>query len=171
MKTERFIIGTVSSVHGIHGEVKVFPTTDDVKRFKKLKNVYVLQNNGTERLLTVEQVKFFKNMVICKFSGVDTPEDAQRIRGLDLTIDREQAIPLNKGEHYISDLIGMKVVTDEGTELGECEEIFPTGANQVMSVRTQVKSVLIPYIKDCILDVDEETNIIKVHMLDGLMEL
>ena len=168
--TERLRVGVISSVHGIHGEVKIFPTTDDMNRFKKLKKVFVT-SGGTERRLDISGVRFFKNMVICKFDGIDTPEEAQKIRGLDCMIDRADAVPLEEGEHFIADLIGMKIITDEGSELGVCEDIFPTGANQVMEVKTENKTVLIPYIKQCILDVDEEKGLIKVHLLDGLLEL
>jgi len=162
---ERLRVGVISSVHGIHGECKVFPTTDDVNRYKKLKKVYV-----EDRELKLEQVKFFKNMVICKFEGIDTPEDMQKLRQKDLMIDREDAVPLEEGENYITDLIGLKVLDESGRELGVCEDIFPTGANQVMQVKGE-KSFLVPYIKQCILKVDLQAKEIRIHLLDGLMDL
>ena len=161
----RFRVGVVSSVHGIHGECKVFPTTDDAERFKKLKKVFV-----DDREYTLQSVKFFKNMVICKFEGIDTPEEIQKLRMKDVMIDRADAVPLEEGENYISDLIGLKVVGDDGTCYGECADIIPTGANQVMQVKGD-KDFLMPYIKQCILGVDLDKGEIKVHMLDGLLDL
>lgn len=163
---DRLRVGIVSSVHGIHGECKVFPTTDDMNRFKKLKKVY-----ADDRELELEGVKFFKNMVIVKFKGIDTPEDIQKLRNKDLMINREDAVPLEEGEYFINDLIGCDVIDEEGKKVGECKEIFPTGANQVMEVDTGKKTFPVPYIKQCILDVDLANREIKVHLLDGLMEL
>lgn len=163
---DRLRVGIVSSVHGIKGECKVFPTTDDMKRFKKLKKVY-----ADDKELELESVKFFKNMVIVKFKGIDTPEDIQKYRNKDLMIDREDAVPLEEGEYFINDLIGCTVIDEDGKMIGECKDIFPTGANQVMEVDTGNRSFLIPYIKQCILDVDLADREIKVHVLDGLMEL
>jgi len=162
---ERLRVGVISSVHGIHGECKIFPTTDDMNRYKKLKKVYV-----DDRELKIEQVKFFKNMVICKFEGIDTPEDMQKLRQKDLMIDREDAVPLEEGENYITDLIGLNVVDESGKVLGVCENIFPTGANQVMEVKGD-KNFLVPYIKQCILSVDLNAKEIRIHLLDGLMDL
>ncbi len=161
----RFRVGVIASVHGIHGECKVFPTTDDVSRFKKLQKVFV-----GEKVLRIESVRFFKNMAICKFEGIDTPEEMQKLRTKDIMIDRADAVPLEEGENYISDLIGLKVVGEDGTCYGICGDILPTGANQVMQVRGE-KDFLMPYIKQCILGVDLEKGEIRVHMLDGLLDL
>ena len=94
-----------------------------------------------------------------------------KYKNADLFVDRKDATPLKKNENYIADLIGLLVVTDEGKELGVVEDIFPTGANQVMEVKMEKKNVLIPYIKECILDVDLENQKIVVHLLKGLLDL
>lgn len=165
MDDERLRVGVVSSVHGVHGECKVFPTTDDMTRFKKLKKVFI-----NDQEMKISSVKFFKNMVICKFEGVETPEDVQKLRGKDIMINREDAVPLEEGEYYIADLIGCDVISDSGDKLGVCEDIVPTGANQVMQVKGK-KDFLVPYIKQCILDVNLEKKQITIHVLDGLMDL
>ncbi|MDO4939784.1 MAG: ribosome maturation factor RimM [Lachnospiraceae bacterium] len=168
--SDRLRVGVISSVHGIHGECKVFPTTDETERFKKLKKVYI-EERGTERELELESVKFFKNMAICKFKGIDTPEDIQKFRNKDLMIDREDAIPLKKDEYFIADLIGCSVVDEDGKILGNVAEVFPTGANQVMEVKGGEKDFLMPFIKDCILRVDTDDKKIFVHVLDGLLDI
>ena len=163
-------VGAVTSTHGLAGEVKVFPTTDDPKRFKKLKQV--LLDTGKDMLpLGVEHVKFFKNMVILKFKGYDRIEDIMGFKGTNLYVTRENAVRLKKDEYVIADLIGMKVYTEDEAYLGELTEVITTGANDVYTVRMENgKDVLIPAIGQCILNVDVEHETMQVHLLEGLLE-
>ena len=163
-------VGAVTSTHGLVGEVKVFPTTDDVKRFKKLKQV--LLDTGKELLpLEIVQVKFFKQMVILKFKGYDKIEDVMGFKGKNLFVTRENAVKLKKNEYFIADLIGMKVYTEDEAYLGVLNDVLATGANDVYEVRMENgKDVLIPAIRQCILDVDVENGVMKVHLLEGLLE-
>lgn len=164
-------VGVISSTHGVRGEVKVFPTTDDPARFEDLKTVFL--DTGREKLeLEITGVKFFKNMVILKFKGYDNINDIEKYRGKDLWITREQAVPLGEDENFVGDLIGLQVVTDEGETLGTMKDVMFTGANDVYVVeREDKKELLLPAIKDCILDVDLENGVMTVHMLDGLLDL
>lgn len=162
-------VGAVTSTHGLAGEVKVFPTTDDVMRFKKLQ--HVLLDTGKE-LLTLEivQVKFFRQMVILKFKGYDKIEDVMGFKGKNLFVTRENAVKLKKDEYFIADLIGMKVYTEDEAYLGVLNDVLATGANDVYEVRMENgKDVLIPAIHQCILNVDVENNVMKVHLLEGLL--
>ena len=163
-------VGAVTSTHGLAGEVKVFPTTDDPKRFKKLKQV--LLDTGKDMLpLGVEHVKFFKNMVILKFKGYDRIEDIMGFKGKNLYVTRENAVRLKKDEYFIADLIGMKVYTEDEAYLGELTEVITTGANDVYTVHMENgKDVLIPVIGQCILNVDVEHETMQVHLLEGLLE-
>ena len=165
-----FQVGIISSTHGVRGEVKVFPTTDDMKRFKKLKEV--LLDTGKETLtLEIEGVKFFKQFVILKFKGYDNIDDIVKYRGKSLFVPRENAVKLQKDEYFIADLIGLKVVNEDGTFTGVLKDVMETGANDVYIVESQDgKEVLIPAIKDCILQVDFEKEQVLVHLLDGLLD-
>ena len=164
-------VGVITSTHGVRGEVKVFPTTDDMNRFKKLKTV-ILDTGKEHKTLTIEQVKFFKNMVILKFKGLDNINDVEMWRQKDLLITRDQAVKLNPDENFIVDLIGLTVLTDEGETLGEMKDVLQTGANDVYIVKTGAgKEVLLPAIKDCILNVDLEKGEMLVHILPGLLDL
>lgn len=126
-------VGVITTTHGVRGEVKVFPTTDDPARFKKLKNVIL--DTGKEKLeLEIAGVKFFKNMVILKFKGIDDINDVEKYRKKSLYVTRENAVKLKKDEYFIADLIGMKVSTDEGEELGTLSDVMQTGANDVYVV-------------------------------------
>ena len=157
-------VGVITSTHGVRGEVKVFPTTDDAKRFKKLKTV-ILDTGKGQTTLEIEQVKFFKNMVILKFKGYDNINDVETWRQKDLLITREQAVTLQPDEYFITDLIGLLVKDDTG-------DVLETGANDVYVVALpNGKELLLPAIKDCILNVDIEAGEMTVHILDGLMDL
>ncbi len=166
---EQFLqVGVISSTHGIRGEVKVFPTTDDAGRFKKLKEV-ILETGKEQIPLEVQNVKFFKQFVIMKFKGIDHINDIEQYKGKSLMVTRENAVELEEDEYYIADLIGMKVITDAG-EIGELQDVITTGANEVYVVRFEtLGEVLIPAIHDCILAVDVEQKEMKVHLLEGLV--
>ncbi|RKJ44468.1 16S rRNA processing protein RimM [bacterium 1XD8-76] len=166
---DKFQVGAIASVHGIKGEVKVFPTTDEPAKFKKLKSV-ILKTEKEEREIALQSVRFFKNMVIVKFQGVESPEDAQKYRGATLWIAREQAVPLRENEYYRADLIGLSVVTEDGEELGILTDVLETGANDVYEVTLSDKrTALFPAIRDCIREVDVEKGYIKVHVMEGLL--
>ncbi len=162
-------VGVITTTHGIRGEVKVFPTTDDPGRFKELKMVFL--DTGKELLpLELEGVKFFKQLAILKFKGIDDINEIEKYRGKDLLIHREDAVELEEGEYFIFDLIDSTVYTEDGKELGTLIEIMTTAANDVYVVKTLAgKELLIPSIKECILDVDVANKKIVVHLLDGLM--
>lgn len=162
-------VGAVTSTHGLAGEVKVFPTTDDPKRFKKLKKVLLDTGKGM-RELEVVQVKFFKNLVILKFRGCDKIEDVMGFKGRELYVTRENAVKLKKNEYFVADLIGMKVFLEDGSYLGTLDDVLQTGANDVYEVHMEDgREVLIPAIRQCILAVDIEEEKMTVHLLEGLL--
>ena len=167
---ELFRVGVISNTHGIRGEVKVYPTTDNVRRFDDLKEVIL--DTGKEQLnLHVTSVKYFKNMVILKFKEFDNINDIIPYKGMDLLVTRENAIPLEEGEYYIADIIGSKVITAEDKILGTLTDVLQTGANDVYVVKTKDgKEVLLPSIEECILDRDIENKIVKVHIMKGLLD-
>lgn len=164
-----FQVGIISSTHGIRGEVKVFPTTDDVKRFKKNTEVLLETGKDVRIPLKITQVKFFKQFVILKFEGFDSINDIERYKGRSLYVSRENAVSLNRDEYFIADLIGMKVFDEENAFIGELKEVYETGANDVYIIsRDGGEDLLIPAIKQCILDVDVKEGVMKVHLLEGL---
>ena len=162
-------VGVITQTHGVRGEVKVFPTTDDAARFKKLK--HVMLDTGKETLpLEIESVKFFKQFVILKFKGFDNINDIERYKRCPLLIERENAVPLEEGEYFIADMIGMKVITDEGENFGILKDVMETGANDVYVIAHPSEGeVLVPAIKECILDVDIENRQMKIHVMNGLI--
>lgn len=163
-------VGVITQTHGIRGEVKVFPTTDDVNRFKKLKEVIL--DTGKERLMMeIESVKFFKQYVILKFRGYDSINDIEKYKRAKLLVTRDKAVKLKKDEYFIADLIGLKVVTEDGESFGTLKDVLATGANDVYVVeRADASEVLLPAIRECILNVDMEQGCISVHIMDGLLD-
>lgn len=164
-------VGVIANTHGIKGEVKVYPTTDDPNRFLDLKEVIL--DAGREKLtLEVENVRFFKNMVIVKFKGIDNINDIEKYKGKDLLVTRENAVPLEEGEYFIADLLDMDVYEESGEKLGVLLDVMQTGANDVYVVKRDKdgKEILIPGIDDCILDINMEENKIVVHLLEGLVD-
>lgn len=165
-----FQVGIITSTHGVKGEVKVYPTTDDVKRFKKLKDI-ILDTGKEHMALELESVKFFKQMVILKFKGIDSLNDVEKFRQKSLYVTRANAVRLRKDEYFIADLIGLKVIDEENKKLGTLEDVMVTGANDVYVIRMlSGKELLLPAIKQCILNVDMENQCMQVHVLEGLIE-
>ena len=169
--TEQFLrVGVISSTHGIRGEVKVYPTTDDPERFLDLDEV-ILDTGREHKILEIEGVKFFKNQVILKFKGYDNINDIEKYLKKDLLVDREHAVELGENENFIADLIDMEVLTDEGKVLGTLTDVIETGANDVYAVKTpEGKEILLPAIRDCILDVNVDEKRMTVHVMEGLLD-
>ncbi len=171
VEMEQFLrVGVITSTHALAGEVKVFPTTEDPERFLDLEKVCIPDAKGETMslVLEVERVRFFKQFVILKFKGLDRIEQVQKLVKKDLYVTREDAIPLEEGEYYIADLIGLQVYDEDGTLLGELSDVLQTGANDVYIVKNGDKELLIPVIADCILNVDLEKGCVRVHLLEGL---
>lgn len=163
-------VGVITSPHGIKGEVKVFPTTDDPQKFKRLKSV-VLYNGKEEKTVDITGVKFFKQFVILKLKQCNSMNEAELMRRYELYITKEQSGACGEDENFVADLIGLQVVTDTGENLGVLVDVLETGANDVYVVRMEDgKEVLLPAIKPCILQVNLEAGEMKVHVMDGLLD-
>ena len=161
-------VGQIVNTFGIKGFVKVYPYVNDVTRFNNLKYVYA-KSKKEEKKLEIEEVKYQKNMVLLKFKGVETVEKAEKIRNNYLEIDRSDAIPLEEGEFFIADLIGLKVFLDTGEELGILEDIYNTGSKDIYVVKDKLgKSYLLPYIDEVIKKIDLDNSKI-IHIIEGLI--
>ena len=162
-------VGVITQTHGVRGEVKVFPTTDDVNRFKKLKQVIL--DTGKETMpLEIQSVKFFKHFVILKFKGIDNINDIEKYKRCSLYVTREHAVPLEEDEYFIADMIGMEVCTEDGNIFGTLKDVIETGANDVYVIENaEHGEVLVPAIKECIRSVDIEKGQMMIHLMDGLI--
>ncbi len=162
-------IGVITTTHGLKGEVKVFPTTDDVNRFLDLDEV-ILEDRGKQIVLHAESCRFFKQFVILKFKEFKDINEVEKYKKAPLYVTRENAVPLEEDEYFIADLIGLKIITETGIELGMLKNVIATGANDVYEVELiDGGNVLIPAVKDCILDVDMEAGEMIIRLMKGLM--
>ena len=167
--TDEFQVGILIKPHGLKGEAKVKVTSDDPRRFESLEEVTIKGKAGDLKA-GIEKVRYFKNLAIVKFSGIDSVEEAALYAGSEITIPRSEALPLGENEYYVCDLIGCRVEDESGNIIGELTDVRQTGANDVYYVSCgDGKEVLIPAIRECILNVDIENSTVTVHMLRGLM--
>ena len=174
--TELYQVGAITQTHGIRGEVKVFPMTDDVSRFKNMKEL-ILDTGKEQIVLEVTSARPQKNLVILKFKGIDNINDVEKYKGCGLFVTKENRVKCKKDEYFIADLIGLRARDEEGEAFGTISDVIQTGANDVYVVTTkQGEEVMIPAIKDCILEVsveeqDGQAGYVRIHLLPGLLDL
>lgn len=167
---DMFRIGVITSTHGLKGEVKVFPTTEDVNRFRQLKQCVIRTPKGDVQV-EKNTCKFFKNMVILSFREFGDINEIEKYKGCELYVTREQAIPLQENEYYIADAIGLDVTEENGNRLGTLADVMQTGANDVFVVCMENgKELLLPVIPDCVLDMDFENRKITVRLMKGMLD-
>ena len=166
MADELFRVGVITEPHGIKGEVKVYPTSDDPSRLKRVKEIIL--DTGKEKItLHPTSVKFFKQFLIFGFEEFTSRNEG--LRKKELFVTRKNAVKLHKDEYYISDLIGLKVIEEDGSEVGTLTDIIETGANDVYEItRSDDTKLLLPAIKQCILEVNIEEGYVKVYVMPGL---
>ena len=164
-----FEIGKITGTHGIRGTRRVFPTTEDPSRFERLKEI-IVEIRGKRETFHIQKVAFHKQFVLLTVKEITDINVAELYKNGRILIPDAMAIPLGEDEYYNRDLYGLKVVTEEGEELGEITEIFPTGSNDVYVVKKdgKGKELLLPAIKDCIKNVDLENGVMTVKLLEGL---
>lgn len=167
--TKYLEIGQIVNTFGIKGMVKVNPFTDNIRRFDRLKKVYIGKNNEKKEI-EIEEVKYHKNMVLIKFKGINNPDEANLLRNKYLYVDRNDEEPLEEGTYYIVDMLGLDVYTDENKLLGTLDDIYNTGSNDIYVVKNELgKQILLPAIKDVIKEVNLEEKKIIVHLIPGLV--
>ncbi|MCY6483970.1 ribosome maturation factor RimM [Clostridium aestuarii] len=158
---EQFLtVGRIINTHGIKGEIKVKPISDDVKRFKELKEAYI-----NEKLVNIKGCKFQPNKVILKIEGIDSIEEAVKLKNKPIKVKRENAVQLPEDSYYEADIIGCEVFEENGNAIGNVDEIIYTGSNDVYWVKGE-NEVLIPALKDIILKIDINNKKIIIKSLD-----
>ena len=147
---ERIVIGRVGAAHGIRGELRIIPLTDFPERFAALREVMV----GDE-LLHIESVKPQGKNFLMRFREYTVREDAQKLTGRLLTVARAEAAPLDEGEYYVFDIVGLTVYDEENNELGTVENVLRTGSNDVYAVRSEDgREILIPALRKVVRTID-----------------
>lgn len=168
--TKYLEIGQIVNTFGIKGMVKIKPFTDDINRFDKLKTIYI-ESKKVRKEYEIEEVKYHKNMVLMKLKGINTPEEADKLRQSYLLVDRSKEEPLEEGVYYIVDLLGLEAYTDEGQLLGKVDDIFNTGSNDIYVIKNELgKQILLPGLPEVLKQVNLEKGRITFHLIPGLME-
>jgi 16S rRNA processing protein RimM len=166
------IVGEILRPHGIRGELRFRILTDYPERLIPGKMLYLGSDVGDARMqsFTIESLRTNKEYGLLKLTGVDDRNAAELLRDLIVMVPLEQAVPLEEGEVYLFELIGMAVQTDTGEPFGEIVDIIETGANDVYVVDSpQHGEVLLPAIDECILKIDAAARVVTIHLMDGLL--
>ena len=155
-----FRIGLFLRPHGIKGEAKLLPLTDDVRRFSKLKEAYIETAEGRYTAVTVLHANTAsENSIIVALDGYSTMDDAEKLRNKYLCVDRSHAVKLPAGAYFVRDIIGCRVVSTSGEELGTVEDVYETNANDVYVVRGR-KKLSVPALKKLLVSVDTDNRLI-----------
>jgi len=170
--TEYLQIGKIVNTHGTKGEVKVMPLTNDIRRYDKLKSLFLnADENNNRQKLTIESVRYDKNLVFIKFTGIDDMEGGKRLKNFYLEIDKKDAVKLPKDSFFIFELINMKVFDEQHNFLGILTDIIETGSNDCYSIKPpEGREYLIPALKSVVMKVDIANNEMTVKIPDGLFD-
>ena len=164
-----FEIGQIVNTNGLKGVVKVKPFTDDITEFETFESIYV-QKKAELVELKIQSVRYSKNMVFLKLEGIDTIEEAEKLRNFYIKVERDALPKLEENSYYIVDLLECEVVTIDGENLGKMDDIFNTGSNDVYVVKNEEgKQILLPAIKEVIKNVDIPNKKITVKLMEGLI--
>lgn len=169
MKKKYLEVGQIVSVHGIKGEVKIYPWCDSAEFITEFDELYV--DNGAS-VVELEGARVHKNMVVTRIKGVSTVEQAQAMRNTVLYIDRDE-VELEEGDYFIQDLIGLKVIDadDNSIEYGELVDVTQTGANDVYHVKFEDGTVkLAPAIKSVVISTDIDKGVMEMRPIRGMFD-
>ncbi len=160
-------VGKIVNTHGIRGDVKVLPLTDDVKRFEDLKHVFI----GDEKLkLDITKVAYVKGNVLLKFRQYDNINDVEKFKNSMVFIDEKDKIKLPEDSFFLNDIIGIEVYLEDDTHLGTIKDILQPGANDVYVVKNGSNEYLIPAIKNVVKKVDIDEKKMVIAPLEGMLE-
>lgn len=164
---ESILVGKIVNTHGIKGEVKVYPYTDDIINLSKIKEVFFDEKLSDKH--KVKSCKIQKNMLIMSYENINVVEEAEKLRDTNIYIIKEDISNL-EDTYYIEDLIGMDVIDENEQVIGTISYVFNTGANDVYEIKTlDNKEIYIPAIKDVIKKVDLKSKKMYIEMMDGLL--
>ncbi len=162
----RFKLGQIVNAVGLKGENRVYPYTDYKERFEELKQLYI-----EDEIYEIEKVRYMGQMVIIKFVGISDRNAAEALKGKYLYIDRENARKLDEDEYFVADLIGMKVQDEAGNPVGTLSDVIQNTAQDVYEIELpDGKKFMIPAVGEFILDVDMDSRIMVVKLIEGMID-
>lgn len=165
---EYISIGQIVNTYGVKGELKVYPLTDDIRRFDKVKIVYIEENQGLYKY-EIQHIKYLNNIVIVKFKNVEDIESAEKFRNKYIKVHRNDAVKLPEDSFFVCDIIGADVFNLDGELLGKVYDVIQTGSNDVFVVKTEDKEILIPALKTIFKEIDIIKGRMVVKLPEGLI--
>lgn len=166
------IVGQVRRPHGIRGEVRVEVLTDYPERLLQREYLYLAHHRSPDSVAPypVESIRPHKGVLLVKLGGVEDRDAAEKLRGMLVQVPLEEAVPLEEGEYYHFQVIGMEVETEEGEWLGRVADVLGTSAHDVFIVHGPRGEILLPAIDDVVLELDTDKGQMIVHLLPGILE-
>lgn len=173
MTNSRLVIGKITAAHGVRGEVTVFPLTDDARRFLKLKDVFLCnEDTENESAITIKNARIDRDRVLVKFEDCEDRDKAESYKGRFISIDRKDAVKLKEGSFFIEDLKGLNVTDDNRGELGSIKDVYKSGPKHIVMVqRSGKQDLLVPFAKEIFYDVRPEDGVVKCCLPEGLYEM
>lgn len=162
-------VGEIITTHGVRGELRIHPLTDDPERWEELTRVFCSTSEGTKEL-HVESVRYHKQAVVVKFEELSDMTQAEKFRGAWLWLPKSERKPLPADRFYRDQIVGIEVYNEHDVNLGSVQEILQTGANDVFVVKGKGREILLPALKSVVMTVDLDANRMQVRIPPGLME-
>lgn len=168
----RLKVGKIVNTHSLKGEVKVISSTDfEEERFKKGSKLLITRGNQLIREVVVQSYRNHKNFLLVKFEGIDSVEEAEKLKNLQIKIDSDEVGELEENEFYFHEIIGCQVFDENDRNLGEIIDILTPGANDVWVVKGEEgKEILIPYIEDVVKQIDITNKKVNIEVMEGLID-
>ncbi len=170
MKGQYIIIGRVSGLHGIKGKLRIHYYNETRSDFLSYRKVYLEDRDGHVWPYEIQEAEVHKKFISARLKGCEGIADAEKLIGASVLVKRGNLPPLEEGEYYWFEIIGMDVITDEGRPLGRVEKILPTGSNDVYLVQGSGRDWLIPATEEVIVRVDRDKGQMVIHPIEGLLE-
>ncbi|OGP82472.1 MAG: 16S rRNA processing protein RimM [Deltaproteobacteria bacterium RBG_16_54_11] len=171
MGENRIVIGRVSRPHGLKGEIRIeYFNPEDPHLFSRYQMIFIQGDTGSPQPYRPIAVRPHKKFILALLEGIRTREEAEQLRGKAVLVDPAELPPLDEDEYYWHEILGMRVVTEAGGNVGEITEVLPTGSNDVYVVREGEKEFLIPAIKEVIISIDKKARTIVIRPLEGLLQ-
>jgi 16S rRNA processing protein RimM len=170
MKSQYIVIGRVAGLYGIKGNLKLHYYNERRSDFLSYRKVFLRDRDGHVRPCEIQEAKVHPKFISARLKGCEGIADAEKFIGASVLVNRESLPPLEEGEYYWFEIIGMEVVTEEGRVLGKVEAILPTRSNDVYLVQGGKREWLIPATEEVIVQVDRQKGRIVIHPIEGLLE-
>jgi 16S rRNA processing protein RimM len=167
----RIVIGRVSRPHGSKGEIRIeYFNAEDPQFFSRYQMIFIQGDEGGPRAYRLLAVRPHKKFILALLEGIRTRAEAEQLKGKSVLVDAAELPALDADEYYWHEILDMRVVTEDGGNVGRIAEIFPTGSNDVYVVREGEKEFLVPALKEVIISIDKKARTMVIRPLKGLLK-